>query len=65
MGPSQGHVKLNIQNETNQNVNNKVEKKEYTSQREKTFKLFEMIRNSEIGGDKFYLGPYGYKRSEF
>ena len=41
------------------------EKKENTSsQREKTFKLFEMIRNSEIGGDKFYLGPYGYKRSK-
>jgi hypothetical protein len=42
------------------------EKKEIrTSQRDKTLKLFELIRNSEIGGDKFYLGPYGYKRSKF
>jgi len=40
------------------------EKKDQSTQRSKTFKLFKMIRNSEIGGDKFYLGPYGYKRSK-
>jgi len=43
--------------------NEKKEKR--SSQREKTLKLFDLIRNSEIGGDKFYLGPYGYKRSKF
>ena len=42
---------------------NKNEKKDYNSQRSITMRLFELIRNSEIGGDKLYLGPYGQKRS--
>ena len=56
---------LNSSGNDSEASQNKNEKKNYNTQRGITLKLFDLLRKSEIGGDKFYLGPYGYKRSKY